>query len=575
MSSVGPITITPSADAVSAGATVQFTATAGQTVQSSVIWSVNNIPGGNSTSGTITSSGLYTAPTLPSAAVFAIGASVGSGATSSTAFASVSVLPPGTVSATHNPLVALYTLSTPPGATVQVEFGLDTNYGLETWSQPAPAGGGSVNIFVAGMKASTTYHMRAIAELADGITFTDADQTFTTGAVPPGQVPSVTATTTPGMTPSGGIEMLDLVHLAAGPQQNVLATDLDGNVIWYLDIGNTSLIPDPVKLLPDGDVLVNLDDSGPDGTNSVLEEVDLAGDIIWQLTAADLNAELAAAGYNLTVVGTHHDVAVLPNGHLILIASTMKDFTDLPGYPGTTAVTGDVLIDLDQSRKPVWVWSEFDHLDVNRHPMGFPPDWTHTNAVLYSPDDGNLIISMRHQHWLAKVDYADGTGSGDVIWKMGWEGDLTLNGGTDPVDWFYAQHGPSLVGPSSSGVFQIIIFDNGDNRLTNGQACGQAPTSPCYSRVPIFQVDEAAKTATITWQDTLGLFSYFGGNAEVLPNNDVEFDECASAGSSAGAAVYEVTQDPLNPQTVWQMHIDGQDAYRAFRVPSLYPGVQW
>ena len=36
----------------------------------------------------------------------------------------------------------------------------------------------------------------------------------------------------------------------------------------------------------------------------------------------------------------------------------------------------------------------------------------------------------------------------------------------------------------------------------------------------------------------------------------------------------EVTQEQ-NPQLLWQMNIAGQLAYRGFRIPSLYPGVQW
>ena len=39
---------------------------------------------------------------------------------------------------------------------------------------------------------------------------------------------------------------------------------------------------------------------------------------------------------------------------------------------------------------------------TNGQLMGFP-DWTHTNAVLYSPDDGNLIVSMRHQNWISTL----------------------------------------------------------------------------------------------------------------------------------------------------------------------------
>lgn len=59
-------------------------------------------------------------------------------------------------------------------------------------------------------------------------------------------------------------------------------------------------------------------------------------------------------------------------GHLIVLASIAVPYTDLAGYPGTTNVVGDVLIDLDPNFTPVWFWSTFDHLDVNRHLGGLP-----------------------------------------------------------------------------------------------------------------------------------------------------------------------------------------------------------
>jgi arylsulfate sulfotransferase len=161
------------------------------------------------------------------------------------------------------------------------------------------------------------------------------------------------------------------------------------------------------------------------------------------MNAAQLNQMLAAAtcaGCNITVIGVHHDFAILPNGHLILIASTTQ-------VVSRVTVTGDVLIDLDQNHNPVWLWNEFDHLDITRQPY-FYPDWTHTNAILYSSSDGNLIISIRHQNWLVKIDYANGAGAGDIIWHLGYQGDFALlnaDGSTDTnaTDWFYAQHAPS------------------------------------------------------------------------------------------------------------------------------------
>jgi arylsulfate sulfotransferase len=314
----------------------------------------------------------------------------------------------------------------------------------------------------------------------------------------------------------------------------------------------------------------------PDGTGSVLQEVDLGGNVVWQMTAAQLNQALAAAtcpGCNITVVGTHHDVAVLPNGHLILIASEDKVESGLVGYPNPVTVSGDVLIDLDQNHTPVWLWSSFDHLDLNRHPMQFP-DWTHANAVVYSPDDGDLIVSMRHQDWVMKIDYHDGSGTGNILWKLGYQGDFALQGGTDPVDWFYAQHDANIASGNSSGTFDVMLFDNGNNRVldSSGTICGQG--TACWSRVPLLQVDESAKTATLEWVDDLSpVFSFFGGNARMLANGNIEFDECAPT-TAQNAAIYEVTRTSP-PQTVWQMEISGLFAYRGYRMPSLYPGVQW
>jgi hypothetical protein len=567
----GPVvTVTPASAALVPGGTVQFSASGAGVSNTNVTWSVNGTTGGSPAVGTITSSGLYTAPPGASALLVSVQATLMSNVNSS-ATASIAIMPPGTVSTTQNPQVASYSFNVPEASQVFVQFGPDTNYGFNTSTQSTPSSGGQVQILVAGMRGFTPYHMRAVAQFSDGTQFADSDHVFTTGGLSAAQIPSMTATTTPGMTPSGGIELLDLLEPGG---TDVVATDLSGNVIWYYDNGNPAVVPNPIKLLPDGDVLINFTANGVDGTDSLVEEVDFAGNVVWQMSAADLNAALAAAGFNITVVGTHHDVAVLPNGHLILIASENQNFADLPGYPGTTTVTGDVLIDLDTNRTPVWVWSEFDYLDVNRHPMSFP-DWTHTNAVLYSPSDGDLIISLRHQYWVIKIDYNNGLGTGDIVWKLGWQGDFALEGGTDPIDWFYAQHDPSFVSSNSSGTFDLTLFDNGDNRPINGTPCGDAPTSPCYSRVPVFEIDESAMTATILWQDTLPMFSFFGGNAEVLPNGNSEFDECASGGASTAASVYEVTQDPVSPQTVWQLQITGQYAYRAMRIPSLYPGVQW
>ena len=330
------------------------------------------------------------------------------------------------------------------------------------------------------------------------------------------------------------------------------------------------MFPFPIKLMSNGHFLVNVYNHQPE----FLREIDLAGNTIREMSVADLNSRLAAAGYNLVVDHIHHDFALLPNGHVILLVNHTKDFTDLPGYPGTTTVSGDALVDIDQNWHPVWVWNTFDHLDVNRHPRGLP-DWTHGNAVIYSPDDGNLLYSSRHQSWVIKIDYEDGRGNGNILWKFGYQGDFTLDSGA-PAAWTYGQHNIRILSPNTSGIFTLGMFDNGYLRVLddNGALCGSTGEPACYSRVPFFQVDEATHTAHVLWEDSPLTYSAALGSIELLANGDVEFDEGFLHANPYNARVMEVTQE-ANPQTVWEMDVTGQAGYRIFRIPSLYPGVQW
>jgi len=542
---------------------------------SGVTWAVNGVAGGNSTLGTIDQTGNFTAPSTTQSSKAAITAT-SERDTSSSASATALIVAPATVAATPNPQVALLAISSPDDSNVSVQFGTDTNYGLSTWTQPATETSGPVSLFVAGMRANTLYHMRAVIQFSDGTQFMDADRVFTTGALPPNQLPALTATTTPGMTPQSGVELLDLVSIPpAATPLGVVVSDLSGSVLWSYNPGLTNgVIANPIKLLPNGHFLINFSGAATDGLDSVLQEVDLSGKLIWQMDAAALNAALASAtcaGCNITVIGTHHDFELLPNGHLIVIAALQQVIS------GVT-VTGDALIDLDQNHNPVWLWNEFDHLDTNRQPYLFP-DWTHTNAVIYSADDGNLIISIRHQNWLVKIDYANGAGAGDILWHLGYQGDFALQGVADPTDpsnWFYAQHGPSFVTSNTTGKFSLVLFDNGDDRVfDSGVTCGAAGQPCLFSTVPLLELDETAKTATVTFNPTTPAYSFFGGNAETLKNGNVEYDESAATALPANnAAIYEVTQTSP-PQTVWQMQIAGQYAYRGMRLPSLYPGVQW
>ncbi len=469
------------------------------------------------------------------------------------------------------------------GLTAWVEFGPDATYGRQTSVVPNPvtnAGVQTLNILVAGMIPETTYHMRAHASWTGG-SWVDEDHTFTTGAIPSGQPPPqfqvASLPPVPGVSPAPGVELLNVVSTAGANMLNAVVTDLQGNVIWYCP---QTVVP--IKPMSNGHFILNM---GED-----LREVDLTCNTIRDVSLAQVNASLQAGGYDFTIpppLGAaggspfHHDVLVLPNGHWLTLCQLAKDFTDLVGYPGTTQVLGDAIVDIDLNGNVVWAWNSFDHLDVNRHPYFGLPDWTHSNALQYMAD-GNLLISMRAQSWVLKLDYADGAGAGDIFWQLGpsWPGDVgtffTLSGG-DPTQWFYSQHYPNILSTDGSQM-TLAFMDNGDYRTdSTGLRCGLVPyvpnSPPCYTRGVIFQIDESALTASVVWEDLPGIYSPWGGSAGVLSNGDAEFDLTQPAGV-ASSQIMEVTQTAI-PQTVWQLNITGENAYRGYRIPSLYPGVTW
>jgi hypothetical protein len=90
-SSANPISVTvsPASASIPVGQTAQFTATVNNTSNPAVTWQLNGVAGGNSTVGTISTSGLYTAPLTPppggTATIIAVSQAAGGGSGNATA----------------------------------------------------------------------------------------------------------------------------------------------------------------------------------------------------------------------------------------------------------------------------------------------------------------------------------------------------------------------------------------------------------------------------------------------------------------------------------------------------------
>ena len=105
------VSISPTSATVTTGGTQQFTATLQNTSNTAVTWQVNGVTGGNTTTGTISSSGLYTGPgTVRNPATVTVTA-ISQADPSKSASAQMTITPPAPVSVTISPTSATVTES--------------------------------------------------------------------------------------------------------------------------------------------------------------------------------------------------------------------------------------------------------------------------------------------------------------------------------------------------------------------------------------------------------------------------------------------------------------------------------
>jgi hypothetical protein len=478
------------------------------------------------------------------------------------------------VTPTDNPLVALYSVPPSSADTVFVQFApAGDNPSWRNTDTRDVVPGKSTNFFMAGMLPNTTYAMRHV--FSDG---TGSEPVlFTTGGIPANlTIPAITVQQSPG--PGSDLDQDMVIHegiRGTAQQPPVLATNLAGQVTWYYDLSDAgfTLVRVGQSLVPGGTLLVSgADRYTPlaDATN-VLREIDLAGNAVRETNVAALNAQLAAMGHGV-IHAFNHDVQRLPDGTTVALALTERT-VDINGTP--TNYVGEMVLALDPDFQVKWAWDAFDHLDVNRGPVlgevvlpGGPEptasvprlpavDWLHVNAVALSPADGNLILSVRHQDWVIKIDYRNGAGDGHVVWRLGQGGDFALaNAGPNP--WFSHQHNAHYIDDHT-----LILFDNGNTR--------RATDPRANSRGQVWTLDENNMTATLVLNADLGNYSGRLGSAQRLSNGNYSF--LSGAIGNPPPAQIGQTIEVLPDGTKSYVLKFASPEYRSYRLRTLYEGI--
>ncbi len=402
---------------------------------------------------------------------------------------------------------------------VAVEIAVTSTASVERRSRrSAPAT--SHRLPLVALHPRTEYTLRAIAD-PDGAAESSAPLAFTTGSLPAG-LPNLALDLADPSRVAPGITFFG-AGLTADPSRPLfVGVDEAGRVVWYWTPDRTMAQVTPeLRPLPGGELLLLLENE--------LRVIDVMGRPVRSLH-----------------VDYHHDA--LPLGDHFLVLGRETRTVDVPDLGGEVGVVGDTILEVDGAGDTVWRWSAFDHLDATRFPDALSRtlvhgvyDWTHANALLLDDEGRSILISLRHQHWIVKIDRS----SGDVVWRLGPEGDFTLAGG----EWFYAQHAPEL---RPGG--QLLVYDNGTAR----------PGGEEYSRAALYGLDPGAGSAVELWSYRTPHFTHFIGDVDTLPDGHILVTAGGIRDGPPQAQLIEVTEDPA-PVEVWRLSLSAL-VYRATRI---------
>lgn len=384
------------------------------------------------------------------------------------------------------------------------------------------------------------------------------------------------------------------------PFTGIVAVDEGGAVVWVYDARGGAL---DVRVSARGTLLYT-------GDNAVTE-IDMLGRILGRWHAAGAYPDGLEGSKPVDVPAIHHSVRELPDGHLLATAIELRRIEDFPASDADpqgprapvapSQVVGDLIVELTREGSVVGTRSLLDTLDPCRiaygafgpywGQRGFPDarDWSHCNGIALDPRDGSILLSLRTQDAVIKIDRATGAlrwilGPHEN-WRAPWAEKLLTPAG--PLGWQFHQHDPSI---TERGT--VLLFDNG-----TGRASPPAPRRPAaenYSRVVEFTVDEAARTVREAWSfggpdAGLPYATYVSGAFDLPASGTVLANFAGVVRDDSGRPmdvntqghgsvhIYEVTRTAA-PEILFHLAIDtqaegdpvGWSSFRIEHAPSLY-----
>ena len=442
---------------------------------------------------------------------------------------------------------------------------------------------------VLGLRPDTAYKLRF--DIRDALSIPvpfPNELEFRTDPLPAG-FPSIAATVSEPALMEPGVTLFNLTQLTTSL---MVAVNERGEVIWFYRHSVSGLTD--IKRVSNGH-LVFTDSQGA-------AEMDMLGNIHRRWNSANIDRNASAFATPLYIDNLHHEIYETTRGTFLTLGTEVRQF---PEYPTSETnpdarmapanVVGDTIIDFDRDGRILREWSLFDILDPFR--IGYDSlsgiwnqiyswiadgtrDWSHANAVIEDASDDSIIVSLRHQDAVIKVDRQTGRlkwilGTPDG-WGPPWAPYLLTPVGS--LQWPYHQHAP-MITPQGT----ILLFDNGNRR--------HRPTEDLpdrdYSRAVEYAIDEKTMEVSQVWsygdRGEENFYSSALGDANLMPLKQTVlitdgFRVTGGIPDSRWGRIFEVTHT-TPAQKVFELivrdapgsNFAGWRIYRAQRLPSLYP----
>ena len=327
-----------------------------------------------------------------------------------------------------------------------------------------------------------------------------------------------------------------------------------------------------------------------------VQELDSNADVVWEFT------------YSSGTYVSHHDLCLMPNGHVLLTAWEVLSSAELQamGYDGNGSKLVTHFIEVAQNGtggEIVWEWHMKDHMvqdvdadldnygEINEHPEllnvnvttsgggggggggGEASDWFHVNGVDYNPTLDQIVFSSRFLSEIFIIDHS--TTMEEAASHAG--GNSGMGG-----DFLYRWGNPSNYGAAGAQVIASAchdarwIIDDGrpnggflqifNNSGNNGNSAVDAIDAPVDGYNYAHEAGQAFEPASYSWRHNCIANASGQSASDRMADGNIFVN--LSGGQGGAGYMYEVDMDG---NVLFQYN--AQSA-KAFRYPCSHLGIQ-